>query len=137
MLNILIADDHKIMRLAIIQIITDEWQDALCSEAADGAEFLTKAIQEKYDLVISDISMPVMNGLEAVTAIKKKLPGLPVIIISIHSENRYAINALKAGASGFIPKPHIQYELIKAMRIILSGKKYMTDELAIQIGQSG
>jgi len=136
MLKILIADDHRIMREAIIHIIKDEYPAVACTEVEDGAELLSKLTQEKYDLVISDISMPVMNGIEALTALKKEHPKLPVIIISIHAENRYAVNAIKAGAAAFITKTLIQHELIPAMHIILSGKKYMTNQLALLLGDN-
>ena len=134
MLKFLIADDHRMMREAIIHIIKDENAEVLCTEVENGAELISKLTREKYDLVVSDISMPVMNGIEALVALKKDHKELPVIIISIHAESRYAINALKAGASAFIAKPRIQHELLAAIRTVLCGKKYMTNELALQLG---
>src|ERR1700754_3431613 len=111
----LIADDHPMMRQAIVQIILDDWPEALCEEVADGDGLLLRGEEQPWHLVITDISMPGKNGLEAMETIRRKVPHLPVLIVSIHSENRYALKALRSGASGFIPKPRIQQELVKAI----------------------
>ena len=134
MLYFLIADDHVVMRQAIIQIVKDDWPDAFCAEASDGAELVSKATDAPWDIIISDISMPSLSGMEALAALKKIIPDTPVLLTSIHVENSYALKALRSGAAGFIPKTTIQVELAKAVLIALDGKKYVTPEQAIQLG---
>ena len=134
MLRFLITDDHAVMRQAIIQIVRDDWPDAFCAEASDGEELVTKATQAPWDIIISDITMPVMTGMEALAVLKENVPHIPVLLISIHEDKSYALKALRSGASGFIPKTQIQVELVKAVHTVLSGKKYLTSEQAIQLG---
>ena len=134
MLHFLVADDHMLIRQAVLQIILDDWPEAVCEEVADGIHLVERATQDNWDIVISDISMPNMNGLDALHAIRQKAPHLPVLIISIHTETRYALKALRSGAAGFIPKTLIQQELALAIRTALTGKKYMSQELAILLG---
>ena len=134
MLHFLIADDHKIMRQAIVQVIKDDWPDALCVEATDGPELVDKATDAPWDIIISDISMPSLSGLEALAVLRDRIPHIPILLTSIHTEKSYALKALRSGAAGFIPKPLIQVELTKAVITVLSGKKYLTEEQAIQLG---
>ena len=134
MLHFLIADDHFVMRQAIIQIVRDDWPDAFCAEAADGSELIAKAMDAPWDIIISDISMPALSGIEALGILKKTIPLVPVLITSIHGENSYALKAIRSGAAGFIPKTLIQVELVKAVLTVLSGKKYLTSDQAIQLG---
>jgi two-component system invasion response regulator UvrY len=115
----LIADDHATMRQLIIQIIRDDWPEAIFGEAADGVQLLAVVAAHPWDLVVTDITMPVINGLEALQTIKGQYPGLPVVIISIHSEKVYADRAMRSGASGFIHKPMLQQELPPAIRQLL------------------
>lgn len=134
MLHFLIADDHYVMRQAIIQIVKDDWPDAFCAEAADGSQLVGKATDAPWDIIISDISMPLLSGIEALAALKKIIPDTPVLLTSIHGENSYALKAFRSGAAGFIPKPMIQLELVKAVLTVLGGKRYLTTDQAIQLG---
>ena len=134
MLHFLIADDHFVMRQAIIQIIKDDWPEAFCAEAANGSELVSKATDAPWDIIISDISMPSLSGIEALARLKKIIPDTPVLLTSIHGETSYALKAFRSGAAGFIPKPLIQVELVKAVITVLGGKKYLTSEQAIQLG---
>lgn len=129
-MQFLVADDHEIVRQAIVQLILDEWPDAGCDEVGDGVLLVEKALQGGWDLIVSDITMPGMSGLEAMGVIRKSKPTLPVLIVSIHADNRYAVYALRLGATGYLPKSGIEQELVKAIRTILGGNRYMTDELA-------
>jgi DNA-binding NarL/FixJ family response regulator len=129
MLRLLLADDHHLMRQLILQVIADDWPDAVCEQVSDGAQLVQKATDGHWDIIISDISMPVMNGLEAMEALKQRVPGVPVLIISIHSEKRYALRALQSGAGGFVPKPCIEQELVKAIRALLAGETYLSGAL--------
>jgi DNA-binding NarL/FixJ family response regulator len=103
-------------------------------EAADGPELIDKATDAPWDIIISDISMPSLSGLEALAILRTRIPHIPILLTSIHTENSYALKALRSGAAGFIPKPLIQVELARAVITVLAGKKYLTAEQAIQIG---
>ena len=132
-LHFLIADDHSIMRLMIIQILRDQWPDAVCEEADNGLSLVDRAMTRKFDVVVSDVSMPHMDGLEALTILRIGAPGLPVVISSINSAERYAVRAFHRGAAGFIPKPHLQRLLVKAIRIALRGKRYISIRMVVRL----
>jgi DNA-binding NarL/FixJ family response regulator len=130
MKRILIADDHIIVRKGIIQILLEEFPSAFIDEASTAEELIEKAINGKWDIVITDISMPGRSGLEALHQIKLSRPSLPVLILSMHPEEQYAIRVLKAGASGYLNKEIAPAQLITAITQILSGKKYITVAVA-------
>src|SRR5688572_15748387 len=130
MKRILLADDHTIVRKGIIQILQNEFPTALIEEASTAEELIAKSITGRWDIVITDISMPGRSGLEALNQIKLNKPSLPVLILSMHPEDQYAIRVLKAGASGYLHKEVAPAQLIKAIHQILSGKKYITPAVA-------
>ncbi len=130
MKRILLADDHSFIRLGLIQIIKDEFPFAEIKEVGDGESLLKEVMKHKWDLVISDLEMPGMSGLEVLEKIKQIEPSLPVLILSIYPEELYAIRVLKAGAAGYMNKNAAPYELINALQRILLGKKYITPEIA-------
>jgi DNA-binding NarL/FixJ family response regulator len=119
MFKILIADDHQLLRQHLKQILLEEFPLSLIEEAEDGQELLGKVLSDRWDLVISDISMPVMNGLEALRRIRIHFPALPVLLLSIYCDEQYADNALKAGASGYLCKERAQDELIRTVHQII------------------
>src|SRR5882757_5067228 len=130
MKRIILADDHSFIRLGLIQILNDEYPSVEIKEVSDGESLIKEVMQNDWDLVISDLDMPGRNGLEALKQIKLIKPNLPVLILSIYTEDLYAVRVLKAGASGYMNKNAAPYELITAVRRILSGKKYITPEIA-------
>jgi two-component system invasion response regulator UvrY len=130
MLRILIADDHTVVRKGLRQILLEEFPTAEITETSDAATLFMKVIREEWDVVITDISMPDKSGLEVLQQIRRDYPRLPVLILSAHSEDQYAIRALKAGASGYLCKDSASEELVTAIRRILLGKKYITSSLA-------
>jgi two-component system invasion response regulator UvrY len=130
MLRILIADDHTVVRKGLRQILLEEFPTAEITETADAAALFLKVLREDWDVVITDISMPDKSGLEVLQQIRRDQPRLPVLILSAHSEDQYAIRALKAGASGYLCKDSASDELVIAIRRILMGKKYITSSLA-------
>jgi len=130
MLRILIADDHTVVRKGLRQILLEEFPTAEITETADAATLFKKVLREDWDVVITDISMPDKSGLEVLQQIRRDHPRLPVLILSAHSEDQYAIRALKAGASGYLCKDSASEELVTAIRRILLGKKYITSSLA-------
>ena len=128
--KIIVADDHSFIRLGLIQILKDEYPSAVIKEVADGDSLVKEVIDHDWDLVISDLDMPGRSGLEALEQIKLSKPGLPVIILSIYTDDLYAVRALKAGASGYLNKNAAPYELVKAIQRVQLGKKYITPEIA-------
>jgi two-component system invasion response regulator UvrY len=130
MLRILIADDHTVVRKGLRQILLEEFPSAEITETADAAALFMKVLKEEWDVVITDISMPDKSGLEVLQQIRRDHPRLPVLILSAHSEDQYAIRALKAGANGYLCKDSASEELVTAIRRILLGKKYITASLA-------
>lgn len=129
-LKICIADDHAIFREGLKQIIAGTANMVVAGEAADAPEMLDKVRQGDYDLAILDISLPGRSGLDILVEIKALKPKLPVLILSMHPEEQYALRALKSGASGYLTKGSSSQELLAALRKISLGKKYVSDSLA-------
>jgi DNA-binding NarL/FixJ family response regulator len=130
MIKFLIADDHSVVRKGLRQIMIEEFPDAEIVEVGDAEEMIKKIMQGTWDVVISDLSMPGRNGLEALQQIKQINNKLPVLILSIHPEEQYALRALKAGASGYLSKDMAADELVNAVRRVMLGKKYITPSIA-------
>jgi two-component system invasion response regulator UvrY len=130
MIKILIADDHAIFREGVKHILAEYPDLVVADEANNGQEVLDKIWKNNYDMVLLDITMPGMTGLEALKQLKNDKPKLPVLILSMHPEEQYAIRVLRAGASGYLTKESAPDELITAIRKISQGKKYITPSLA-------
>ena len=130
MLKVLIADDHAVVRRGLKQILLEGFPTALVQEVTDAEEMVKKILLESWDLIISDLSMPGRSGLEALQQIKQLRPKVPVLILSIHPEEQYAIRALRAGASGYLNKGMASEELVLAVQKVLLGKKYITANIA-------
>ncbi len=134
-MKVLITDDHPIVRQGLKQLLKETFESIVVDEAANGAEALDKIKNEKYDIVLLDIAMPGMNGLEVLKEIQKFNKTLPVLIISIYPEDQYALRCLKAGASGYLTKDTASDELTLAVERILSGKKYVSPTLADKLAR--
>lgn len=130
MIRILIADDHAVVRQGIKQILRDVPEVAVSGEVVNGDEALDRLRREEWDLLIMDISMPGRNGLEVLKLIKHERPKFPVLVLSMHSEDQFAVRMLKAGAAGYLTKESAPEELVKAIRKILAGGKYVSPTLA-------
>ncbi|HXE96296.1 MAG TPA: response regulator transcription factor [Dongiaceae bacterium] len=135
-LKILIADDHTIVRKGLVQILADSPDPIMVDEAYDGEEALAKALASDYDLVLLDISMPGKGGLDVLKELKDRSPKLPVLILSMHPEEQYAVRALRSGASGYLTKGSAADELLSAIRKVLSGGKYVSSSLAEKLAGS-
>ena len=135
-MRILIADDHAIVRRGLKEILLDEYPSSLIGDASDAEELLKKVFQEEWDLIISDVSMPGRSGLDALKQIKQAFPKLPVLIMSIYSEDQYAVRAFRAGASGYFNKNSIHEELFKAIESVRKGKKYVTAAVAEKLAEA-
>ena len=130
MIRLLIADDHAVVRKGLKQIAEEAADIEVCGEARDATEVLQKAALSDFDLLILDISMPGARGLDLLKQIKEEHPRLPVLILTMHSEEHYAVRALKAGADGYLAKESAPDELIKAIRKTAGGGKYLSPSLA-------
>jgi DNA-binding NarL/FixJ family response regulator len=130
MIKIIIADDHPIVRAGMKQIISEASDLMVADEARDGYKLLSKIREEKFDVVILDITMPRMDGLDVLKQLKIEQPKLPVIVLSIHPEDQYALRVLKAGASGYVTKASAPDELINAIRKVFRGGRYISPSIA-------
>ena len=130
MIKILIADDHAIVREGLKQIISETPDMAVVAEASNGEDVLEKVSANKYDVILLDISMPGRSGLDILRQLKIEKPKLPIMMLSVHPEEQYAVRALRAGASGYLTKESAPDELIAAMRKISQGRKYVSSSLA-------
>ncbi len=128
--RILIADDHAVTRHGLKQILAEEFQPAAFGEAEDGPHTLRLISKQKWDVLVLDITMPGMNGLEVLKDLKNLRPNLPVLVLSMHPEDQYGIRTLQAGASGYLNKEADPRELVAAVRRVLAGRKYVTPSLA-------
>jgi len=136
MLRILIADDHTVVRRGLRQILLDEFLAAHIVEVADADELFNQVLKNEWDVVITDISMPGRSGLDVLQQIRQHYPKLPVLILSVHPEDQYAIRVMRAGASGYLNKDSAPEELVKAVHRLLLGKKYITPSLAEKLADS-
>ena len=136
MLRILIADDHTVVRKGLRLILLEEFPNAVIEEVGDAGELIKKVMSAKWDIVVSDVSMPGRSGLDSLQQIKLSHPDLPVLILSIHPEEQYALRALKAGASGYLSKDTASDELVKAVQKILLKKKYISQAIAEKLANS-
>jgi two-component system, NarL family, invasion response regulator UvrY len=130
MLRILIADDHAVIRKGLKHILMEEYPSAFIDEVEDAEGIFKKVVSSKWDIVISDISMPGRSGLDVLHDIKQNYPNLPVLILSIHPEEQYAIRVLKAGAAGYLSKQAATDDLVKAVQRVLQGRKYISAAIA-------
>lgn len=130
MLKILIADDHPVVRQGVKQILAEELQLKQFGEARNAREVLENVSKKKWDILILDINLPDMSGLEILRQLKKVHPDLPVLVLTVFDEDQIAIRVLKAGASGFVTKETMPNELIAAVKKIHSGGKYVSPSLA-------
>jgi two-component system, NarL family, invasion response regulator UvrY len=136
MIRILIADDHSIVRRGLKDILLEEFPDAAIAAVSDGNELLREARTGEWNIIISDLSMPGRNGIETLKQLKEEFPKLPVLILSMHPEDQYALRALKAGAAGYLTKESASDELVIAVRKILAGKKYITADVAEKLAEN-
>jgi two-component system, NarL family, invasion response regulator UvrY len=130
MIRILVADDHIVVRRGLRMILLEGFPGAFIEEVGDAEDLVKAVIKESWDVVISDLSMPGRSGLDALQQIKQIKPNIPVLILSIHPEDQYAIRVLKAGASGYLSKDMAPDELVNAVQKVMLGKKYITAAVA-------
>jgi two-component system invasion response regulator UvrY len=129
-MNILIADDHELVRSGLSRIVAEEFPAAKIQEVPNGTGAEKQARTGEFDMIIMDMSMPDKTGLEVLKQLRSESIKIPILIVSIHPENQYALRVLKAGGNGYIAKDCPRAEFISAIKIILSGKKYISQSVA-------
>jgi DNA-binding NarL/FixJ family response regulator len=122
--RLLLADDHGLVRRGLRHILDEQPDLEVTAEAADGAEAVKLALSEEIDLAILDISMPRMTGLQATHELHKRRPGLPILILTMHENEQYLDEALRAGASGYVVKKVADRDLVEACRATLRGEAF-------------
>jgi DNA-binding NarL/FixJ family response regulator len=130
MIRALIADDHAVVRQGLRQILLETSDMVVTGEAANGPEALERARGGGYDVIVLDITMPGRSGFEVLKELRLEDPALPVLVLSMHSEEQFAVRLLKAGASGYLNKESAPEELVKAIRKVVSGGRYVSPRLA-------
>lgn len=130
MIKVLIADDHPIVRQGLKQILSEIPDMMVAGEAVNGQQTLAQARAGGWDVLVLDITMPDRSGFDILKQLKHEKPNLPVLMLSIHAEEQFAVRVLKAGASGYLTKENAPDELVAAIRKVVSGGKYISQHLA-------
>jgi two-component system, NarL family, invasion response regulator UvrY len=130
MIKVLIADDHPIVRQGLRQILSGVSDMKVTGEAIDGQATLDQVRTGEWDVLVLDITMPGRSGFDILKELKHEQPDLPVLVLSIHAEEQFAVRVLKAGASGYLTKENAPAELIRAIRKVVGGGKYISRSLA-------
>lgn len=128
--RVLVVDDHALVRAGFRELIDATDDLSVGGEAGTAAAALELAQKEDFDVVMLDISLPDASVVETVTILRRRRPNLPILIVSMHAEEQYAVNLLRAGASGFFPKAGEAKDLLDALRTIVAGRKYISPSLA-------
>jgi two-component system invasion response regulator UvrY len=135
MIRVLIADDHAVVRRGLAQIINDESDMVLAAEASDAAEAERLAASEEIDVAVIDITMPGTSGVELIKELRGRWSTLPVLVLSIHPEEQYAVRCLRAGASGYLTKDAAPDKLVEAIRTVTGGHKFITPGVAERLAR--
>lgn len=129
MTRILIADDHQIVRAGLRTLLAEFPDFSVNGEAGSGIEAIKMVREADWEVVLLDISMPDMNGVDTLKQIKRAKPDLPVLILSMHPEDQYAVNLMRAGASGYVCKEGAPDQLVTAIRTVTQGRRYISPAL--------
>lgn len=130
MTKVLIADDHAVVRKGFAQIISETMDLEVAAEAEGGDEVLDLVRETDLDVVVLDLNMPGKSGFETLKQLQAQYPDLPVLVLSIHGEDQYAVRVLRAGASGYLTKESAPDDLVEAVRRVAKGRKYMSPAVA-------
>jgi two-component system, NarL family, invasion response regulator UvrY len=130
LIKVLLADDHGIVRAGLRRIVEESGDMEVVAEAADGRETLRLVQEIRPDVAVIDISMPGLDGLEVVSQLHGHYPDLPILILTMHEEGQYVVRAIQAGAMGYLTKQSAPEQLVKAIRKVHAGSRYLTDEAA-------
>jgi two-component system invasion response regulator UvrY len=135
-MKFLVADDHAIVRKGLVQLLREAFPAADVTEVANSHEVLEAVGKQIWDVILLDISMPGRNGIETLKQIRANGVKAPVLMLSMHPEEQYAVRVLKAGASGFLNKESATEELLAAVHKVLSGRKYITASVAEKLAET-
>lgn len=139
MIRVLLADDHAIVRAGLRRLVEESGDMQVVAEAADGREAIHLIRELRPDVAIIDLSMPHIDGLEVIQRLRPEFPQLPIIVLTMHTENQYVIRAIEEGAMGYITKQSAPEQLVKAIRKVLGGSRFLTDDaaesLALKVSQ--
>lgn len=130
MIKVLLADDHSIVRAGLRRLIEESGDMEVVAEAADGREALRAVEVQTPDVAVVDISMPGLDGLEVISRLHALYPKLPLLVLTMHEEGQYVVRAIEAGAMGYITKQSAPEQLVNAIRRVIAGSRYLTDEAA-------
>lgn len=130
MIRVLFADDHSIVRAGLCRIVEESGDMVVVAEAADGQEAIQKTHKALPDVAVIDISMPGMDGLEVISQIHSYYPKLPILILTMYEEEQYVVRAISAGAMGYVTKRSAPEELVKAIREVHAGRRFLSDSAA-------
>jgi two-component system invasion response regulator UvrY len=136
MIKVIITDDHPVVRLGIRQILEDDESIGLIDEASEGKELITKLMKQDYNVVLLDITLPGRSGMDLISQVKKFQPSAAVLMLSIYSEEMYAMTALKYGASGYLTKSSAPEELIAAIHKVSRGERFISASLAEKLADN-
>ncbi len=129
-MRVLIADDHTMIRESLVRILQAEPDVQVVAEAADGIEAVRLAIETRPDVVVADLSMPLLNGIEVVRRLREALPATRVLVLTMHQEDEYVLQAVRAGASGYLVKDSAASELLAALRSLHAGRGHFGAQAA-------
>jgi two-component system invasion response regulator UvrY len=135
-INVLIADDHAIVREGLKQILANTKDIVVTATAADGTDAIKLARKHPNHVLLLDISLPDRSGIDVLKQLRKEIPCLTVLMLSMHREDLYAIRSLKAGAAGYLTKQSAPAELISALREVANGRKYISPQLAQELANA-
>jgi DNA-binding NarL/FixJ family response regulator len=133
MIRIVIADDHTIMREGLKRILEGAEDIEVVGEAVDGFEALAHVRKGGFDLLMLDLSMPGRSGVDLIRQIKDEMPKLPILVLTMHEEEQYAVRAIRAGARGYLTKESAGMQLVSAIKKVASGRPYISLEVAEQL----
>jgi DNA-binding NarL/FixJ family response regulator len=133
MIRVLLADDHAIVRAGLKEILAETGDITVAGEAASGQEVLARIRGDDYDVAVLDMSMPGRSGIELIRQVKDEKPWVRILVLTMHSEQQYAVRALKAGASGYLTKESAPDQLVAAIRRIAAGGAFVSPETAEQL----
>jgi two-component system, NarL family, invasion response regulator UvrY len=134
-IRVLVADDHAVVRRGLREMLAEAGDIEVAAEAGTAAEALDLVRRERFDVAISDLSLPGRGGLDLLRDLKSERPEMPVLILSMHPEDQYAVRALKAGASGYLTKETAPERLVEAVRRVAAGGRYVTPAVAEHLAQ--
>jgi len=130
MINAVLADDHEIVRKGIKILLEDDGNIQVVAEAADGNEALQRIEETDPDLLITDIRMPIMDGLQTTKAVKNQFPGVKILVLSMHDDEDYIMKSVEFGADGYLLKDTSKPEFVKAIDVVMSGQKYFSGDIS-------